>query len=122
MIRFFFDSEAESIVLPAIDGEVQILANHEECVIALKEGEVRIGTTDGKMIPAVCGSGFAEVNSDNQVEILVDTIERPEEIDVRRAKKPKSVQKNVCFSTRAYGVLSQYRITGPCNGTSERSK
>ena len=54
--KIFFDSEAESIVLPAIDGEVQILANHEECVIALKEGEVRIGTTDGKMIPAVCGS------------------------------------------------------------------
>ena len=71
--KIFFDSEAESIVLPAIDGEVQILANHEECVIALKEGEVRIGSTDGKMIPAVCGSGFAEVNSDNQVEILVDT-------------------------------------------------
>ena len=26
-----------------------------------------------------CGSGFVEVNSDNQVEVLVDTIERPEE-------------------------------------------
>ena len=25
--KIFFDSEAESIVLPAIDGEVQILAN-----------------------------------------------------------------------------------------------
>ncbi len=41
------------------------------------------------MIPAVCGSGFAEVNSDNQVEVLVDTIERPEEIDVRRAREAK---------------------------------
>ena len=50
---------------------------------------MRIGTTDGKMIPAGCGSGFAEVNSDTQVEILVDTIERPEEIDVRRAKEAK---------------------------------
>ena len=87
--KIFFDGEAESVVLPAIDGEIQILANHEEYVIALKEGEVRIGTPDGKMIPAVCGSGFAEVNSDNQVEILVDTIERPEEIDIRRAKEAK---------------------------------
>lgn len=87
--KIFYDDEAASVVLPAIDGEVQILTNHEECVVALKEGEVRIGTTDGKMIPAVCGSGFAEVNSDNQVEILVDTIERPEEIDVRRAKEAK---------------------------------
>ena len=87
--KIFYDDEAASVVLPAIDGEVQILTNHEECVVALKTGEVRIGTPKGEMIPAVCGSGFAEVTSDNQVEILVDTIERPEEIDVRRAKEAK---------------------------------
>ena len=81
--------DAAAVVLPAIDGEVQILTNHEECVVALKTGEVRIGTPKGEMIPAVCGSGFAEVTSDNQVEILVDTIERPEEIDIRRAKEAK---------------------------------
>ena len=80
--KIFYDEEAASVVLPAIDGEVQILTNHEECVVALKTGEVRIGTPKGEMIPAVCGSGFAEVTSDNQVEILVDTIERPEEIDI----------------------------------------
>ncbi len=88
------------LLLPAIDGEVQILTNHEECVVALKTGEVRIGTPKGEMIPAVCGSGFAEVTSDNQVEILVDTIERPEEIDIRRAKEAKSVQKNGYCSIR----------------------
>ena len=85
--KIFYDDEAASVVLPAIDGEVQILTNHEECVVALKTGEVRIGTPKGEVIPAVCGSGFAEVTSDNQVEILVDTIERPEEIDIRRAKE-----------------------------------
>lgn len=67
--KIFYDDEAASVVLPAIDGEVQILTNHEECVVALKTGEVRIGTPKGEMIPAVCGSGFAEVTSDNQVEI-----------------------------------------------------
>ena len=87
--KIFYDDEAASVVLPAIDGEVQILTNHEECVVALKTGEVRIGTPKGEMIPAVCGSGFSEVTSDNQVEILVDTIERPEEIDIRRAKEAK---------------------------------
>ena len=64
--KIFYDEEAASVVLPAIDGEVQILTNHEECVVALKTGEVRIGTPKGEMIPAVCGSGFAEVTSDNQ--------------------------------------------------------
>ena len=73
--KIFYDDEAVSIVLPAVEGEIQIMANHEEYVIALKEGEVR--------------SGFVEVSSDNQVEVLVDTIERPEEIDVRRAREAK---------------------------------
>ena len=49
--KIFYDDEAVSIVLPAVDGEIQIMANHEEYVIALKEGEVRIMTSDGKMIP-----------------------------------------------------------------------
>ena len=52
--KIFYDDEAASVVLPAIDGEVQILTNHEECVVALKTGEVRIGTPEGEMIPAVC--------------------------------------------------------------------
>ena len=54
--KIFYDDEAASVVLPAIDGEVQILTNHEECVVALKTGEVRIGTPKGEMIPAVCGN------------------------------------------------------------------
>lgn len=87
--KVFYDDEAESILLPALDGDMQILAHHEEYVIALKEGELRILTKDGKKIPAVCGRGFAEVNPDNTVEVLVDTIERPEEIDIRRAKEAK---------------------------------
>lgn len=87
--KIFYNDEAQSVVLPALDGELQILSNHEEYVIALKDGEVRITTPDGRVIPAVCASGFAEVKKDNQVEVLVETIERPEEIDVRRATEAK---------------------------------
>ena len=31
--KIFYDDEAVSIVLPAVDGEIQIMANHEEYVI-----------------------------------------------------------------------------------------
>lgn len=87
--KIFYDGEAQSLTLPAIDGDLQILANHEEYVIAIKEGEIRFVTAEGTLIPTVCGRGFAEVNSDNQVEVLVDTIEKPEDIDVRRAREAK---------------------------------
>ncbi len=87
--KVFFDGPAVSVTLPAYDGEIQILYDHENYVFAVVEGEIRIKTEDGKMIPAVCGSGFAEVFTDDEVEVLVDTIERPEEIDVRRAQEAK---------------------------------
>ena len=87
--KIFYDGAAESLTLPAIDGDLQILANHEEYVVAIKEGEIRVVTAEGNMIPAVCGRGFAEINSDNEVEVLVDTIEKPEDIDVRRAREAK---------------------------------
>lgn len=87
--KIFHDGEVQSLTLPAIDGDLQILACHEECVVAVKEGEIRVVTADGSTITAVCGRGFAEVNLDDQVEVLVDTIEKPEEIDVRRAREAK---------------------------------
>lgn len=87
--KIFYDDQAESVTLPAIDGELQIMANHEKYVVAVCEGEIRIKTADGKNIVAVCGRGFAEVNVSDAVEVLVDTIELPEEIDVRRAREAK---------------------------------
>ena len=101
--KIFYDEEAASVVLPAIDGEVQILTNHEECVVALKTGEVRIGTPKGEMIPAVCGSGFAEVTSDNQVEILVDN-----EIGVHKLTK---MSQKKCYQHSAEKLsVREYRV------------
>ena len=79
--KIFFDAQAQSVKLPTLDGDYQILANHEPYVMAVIEGEVVITDENGKEIPAVCGRGFAE--------ILVDTMERPEEIDIRRAQEAK---------------------------------
>ncbi len=85
--RIFYDGEAQSITLPALDGSIQILSGHEPYIVAIAEGEVRTVSDTGESISAVCGRGFAEVLADHSVEVLVDTIERPEEIDVRRARE-----------------------------------
>lgn len=88
--KIFFDAQAQSVKLPTLDGDYQILANHEPYVMAVIEGEVVITDENGKEIPAVCGRGFAEINFTNgEVELLVDTMERPEEIDIRRAQEAK---------------------------------
>lgn len=83
--RMIYDGECESLVLPATDGEYAILANHEPLLIALVMGELRYRINDEKNV-YLTGNGFCYVN-DNQVVVEVETAERPEEIDERRAKE-----------------------------------
>lgn len=84
--RVFFEGEATSLTVPGMDGDYGILAHHENAVIALKEGELRFTAADGTKEVAVVGLGFAEI-ADNAVTVLADSIERPDEIDVKRAER-----------------------------------
>ena len=79
--RSFYSGPCESIVLPAIDGEHGVLADHEPMVTAIVSGE-------GKQNIIAVGQGFAEIKPE-QVEVIVDTAEYPEEIDARRAEEAK---------------------------------
>ena len=85
--RSFYDGPCESIVLPAIDGEHGVLADHEPMVTAIVSGECRF-TANGKQNIIAVGQGFAEIKPE-QVEVIVDTAEYPEEIDARRAEEAK---------------------------------
>ena len=88
--KVFFDDEAQSVNVPASDGGFQILASHEECLVAVSPGNVEITDAAGKKIDAVCGNGMMAFHrSENRGELLVDTIELPEEIDIRRAQEAK---------------------------------
>jgi F-type H+-transporting ATPase subunit epsilon len=87
--KVFYEGEAVSIVLPSIDGEKEVRAHHEPYIIAVDSGEVRFRTPDMKKHIGVCGRGFAKVSIKNEVELIVDTLERPEDIDVRRAEEAK---------------------------------
>ena len=77
------------MIVPEYDGQKEILAHHEDMVIAIDEGEMRFqpeGTDNWEY--AVVGMGFVEIVN-NRVTLLVETAERPEEIDVARAREAK---------------------------------
>lgn len=86
--KVVYDGECESLTLAAADGEYAILANHEDLLIALVMGETRF-TVDGETNTFFTGDGFAYVEH-GDVVVFVDTAERPEEIDVRRAEEAKA--------------------------------
>lgn len=84
--RIFFDGSCRQIILSAADGSAGIMAHHENAVLALVEGTIRIQKEDGEWLEAVSGIGHAQV-ADNRVTILVDFAEKPEEIDEQRAQE-----------------------------------
>lgn len=83
--KVFYDGPSSILVVPALDGEIAVLANHENMVVAVKAGELRFKDEKEQWQEAVNGIGFVQVMA-NKVTVLVDTVEKPEDIDVARAK------------------------------------
>ena len=88
----FYSGACEHVIFPAVDGLYGVLANHEDTVTAVVAGELRF-KVDGEWKVCVVGEGFADVTRDFVV-IVVDTVERPEDIDIIRAREAKQEQKN----------------------------
>ena len=88
--KVFYDGKCEYLVIPTIDGEKGILAHHENMVIAIEVGEAKMQMEDGTWETLAVGTGFLEVVN-NRVTMLVQTAEKPEEIDARRAEERREV-------------------------------
>ena len=87
--KIFFDGDAQSLVVPNIDKGLEgFLANHENCIMPVETGEMKITDSDGKVIEAFVGNGFLEF-LDNTAMLVCISAELPEEIDERRAQEAK---------------------------------
>ena len=84
----FFNGSCEALVVPAHGGEVGILPHREAMILAIQEGELRFRTpeSNGQWRKAVVGLGIVQV-ANNRVTVIVDTAERPEDIDEVRARQ-----------------------------------
>lgn len=86
--RIFYTGKTQMVILPAIDGEKAVMANHEEMVIAITEGVVKYKLEDDTWQRAIVSDGFADI-ANNRLKILVYSCEKPEEIDMKRAQAAK---------------------------------
>ena len=86
--KVFYEGRCRNLIIPAPDGEVGLLPHHENMVIAIEVGIARMEVDAGKWNEIAVGTGFAEIVN-NRVTLLVDTAEKPEDIDVRRAQEQK---------------------------------
>ena len=76
--------EVDYLRCPGIDGSFGIMANHQDGVFSLDIGEIMIQSKSDTKFYSISG-GFAEINN-NEVCLLVETIELSSDIDISRAE------------------------------------
>jgi F-type H+-transporting ATPase subunit epsilon len=86
--RTVVDTPASSVRLPATDGSMGVFPRHAAMVAALDAGEL-IYHTGGREERLFVAGGFAEVRR-NTLRVLTPAGERPEEIDVERAREAEA--------------------------------
>ena len=80
----FYQGSCESMVLPVKDGVYGVQAGHSPVLVAIHLGMLKF-TVDGETREILVGDGIAEVTP-TFVLLLVDSAERPEDIDKNRAE------------------------------------
>jgi F-type H+-transporting ATPase subunit epsilon len=83
--KVVMQKEADSVVVPAADGELGILQHHAPLLAQLQPGQIRLRAGDALETFAVSG-GFVQVLN-NRVSVFAETAEMAHEIDVERARQ-----------------------------------
>ena len=84
--RIFYEGPCVSLTIPTSDGERGILAHHENMMAAVQPGMLRWQPPEQEVQLAAVSPGMVKVER-NDVLVLVDSAERPEEIDEARARR-----------------------------------
>lgn len=85
--RVFYENPVKMVEFNTVEGEIGVLPGHIPMTVIIKPGVLTITEENGSK-EAALHAGFAEILQ-NQVTILAEIIEWPEEIDEARAQEAK---------------------------------
>ncbi len=86
--KLFLRDDVRFVIAPGQEGVFEILANHAPFVFALKPGALQMRIPGGQDQYVAVGTGFLIVQKD-RTTVLTRSAERPEEIDLERARRAK---------------------------------
>ena len=95
----FYQGDCEDLVLPTGDGVYGVQAGHNPVLGAIHMGILHF-EVNGEARDILVGDGIAEVTP-AYVMVLVDSAERPEDIDKNRAEAARIRAKSACSTRRA---------------------
>ena len=87
-------------MLPTPNGMYGIQAHHSNMITAITAGTLRYRIREDEVLEAAVSGGLVKVEN-GEVLILVDTAERPEDIDANRARRDADAAKEAMLQKRA---------------------
>ena len=97
----FYDGECVSLVIETDDGSYGVQAYHHNMIAAIISGTVSFRRSETEPAEyAAVSQGIMKVE-DNDVLILADTAERPDEIDANRAREDAEEAKEILLQKRS---------------------
>ncbi len=102
----FYDGDCVSLIIPTDDGSYGVQAHHHNMIAAIIPGIVSFRKSDSSEPEyASVSQGIMKVEN-NDVLILVDTAEHPDEIDINRARRNAEEAKEILLQKRS---LREYK-------------
>lgn len=86
--RIFYEGQVSFVEFNTTEGIVGIYPKHIPMTVVIAPGVLKLVEENGEIKEAALHSGFVEVLGDS-ITMLAESVEWPEEIDVRRAEEAK---------------------------------
>ena len=86
--RVFYEGDVSFIEFNTTEGILGIYPKHIPMTVVVAPGVLKIEENGGEIKEAALHSGFAEILGDS-ITILAESVEWPDEIDVKRAEEAK---------------------------------
>lgn len=91
--KIFYEGECEYVSVPTPIGQYGVLKNHSNTICAVVPG-ILTYKINGENKKAAVSKGMIKIE-DNEVLVLVNSCEKPEEIDLNRAMRAEEEAKRI---------------------------
>ena len=98
--RVFFEGNCVSLIVPTNHGQYGVQAHHSNMIAALVPGMLTYRLPEGESHNAAVSAGMIKVEA-NDVLVLVDAAERPEDIDAIRARRKADEAREILLQKRS---------------------
>ena len=97
----FYEGSCDSLIVPTADGMYGIMAGHNNTILAIKTGILKYHIPEAEdFCMASVTDGMLKIE-DNEVLILVEGAEKPEEIDINRARRELEQAREIILQNKS---------------------